>query len=316
MKWCTNGQSVTVDVVALLRIAKHAKQTFKESQQQCCGSLLGIDLNDKNLTVTNCFPYKSHKDVSTMPMMSFEATGQEIDSTEYQYEVINAVREVRGDANPCGWYECSSHGSFLSDSLVDNQYSFQKEVPNAVVIIYDPTKLKNGKTGFQAYRLSDAAFQKRRQADENEDDDAFEKFPSDLLFEQVPIRVHCSPQVETLLLNYSTDSSAANFKQSLDTDKIGESLERNVQLLLESLDEFSMQQREMQMYERQTRNAKKEQQQKNQRVPKALDTLNLSQQIQQHCATIHEASADSLGKLYMVSQGANIHNVINSLGGA
>merc|ERR1711865_859800 len=80
-------------------------------------------------------------------------------------------------------------------------------------------------------------------------------------------------------------------------------LERNVQLLLESLDEFALQQREMQMYERQTR-VNKEKMGKNQRVPRSIDTLNLAKQIQEHCKNLSEFSTDTFGKLYLASGNA------------
>lgn len=56
------------------------------------------------------------------------------------------------------------------------------------------------------------------------------------------------------------------------------------------------------MYERQTKK-QKEVVSKNQRVPKAVDTLNLSRQIQNHCASIDSYANDSLSKLYLVAPG-------------
>lgn len=138
-----------------------------------------------------------------------------------------------------------------------------------------------------------------------QEEDAFERFPSDDLLEQVPVKVHCSPLVETLLLQYHGN----NF-ECLDTDAISPALERSVQLLLESLDEFSLQQREMQLYERQSRNQKKDQA-KNMRVPKSVDTINLSKQIQEHCSTIDSYASDIFGKLYLVSESQEVKEAMS-----
>lgn len=323
MRQCKNNLTVTVDVQVLLRIAKHYKSSAPASVS---GSLLGIDIEKpfKELRVTNSFGYKTTKsslDANNASLVGgallsaadLKGNSTPDDFTEFQYQVINTMAETRADANACGWYETTHHGNFLTEALIENQYAFQKEVSNAVVIVYDPFQLKVGNIGFKAYRLSDAAMKRRREAEDNEDEDFFASFPSDLLLEQVPIRVHVSPLVETLLLQYQT--GGCNF-EALDTDAISPSLERNVQLLLESLDEFSLQQREMQMYERQTRKAQKELQAKNQRIPKSVDTLNLSKQIQQHCQTIDEYAANSFGKLYMVSQTPDVKEVMLKLRGA
>jgi len=135
------------------------------------------------------------------------------------------------------------------------------------------------KCGFAAYRLTDLAM-KRREAAENEDDaDAFEGLASEDLLEEVKINIYSSPLIEHFLLS---QQQAAKF-DSLDLDNVSPGLERNVQLLLESLDEFALQQREMQMHERNGRMSKdNKQKNNNSRVPKAVDTLNLSQQIQSH----------------------------------
>lgn len=314
VKYCTNDLTVCVDAQVLLRIAKHAKQNYPASAS---GSLLGIDVDsrdEKELRVTNCFGYRTAKGTDTSALIGGAlASEQNIagtsadDFTEYQYQMLSALAETRADANACGWYESTHHGNFMNEALIENQYAFQKEVPNAVVIVYDPFQLKIGKSGFAAYRLSNEAMKRRKRAEDNDEEEAFDKFPSDKLLERVPITVHCSPLVETMLLQYQNN----NF-DCLDTDSIAPALERNVQLLLESLDEFSLQQREMQMYERNTRKNQKDQ--RNQRVPKSVDTLNLSKQIQEHCKNIDSYASDSFGKLFMVSESAEVRDVMTALG--
>lgn len=277
--------SVTVDAQVFLRIAKHAKQTFPAS---AAGSLLGLD-TQREVRVTNCFAYKDKE--------------ENADFTDFQYEVLRTLGEVRIDANAVGWYESTHHGNFLNETLIESQYQFQKEVPSAVCIIYDPFQQKIGKCGFAAYRLTEEAMRRK----ETDEEDPFTNFPSEQLLEEVPITIHCSPLIETLLLQWQRPSF-----ESLDMDQSSPALERNVQLLLESLDEFGMQQRELQMYEKQSR-AAKEKQAKSSRIPKSIDTLNLSMQVLEHCRTIDTAARDSLGKLFMVSEKPELKNALKSL---
>lgn len=299
------NMTVVVDAQVFLRIAKHAKQNFPASAS---GSLLGLDgvraQEDSNrpqesgLRVTNCFAFRAKKDEDVQKAV-------EEDFTEYQYDVLRTLGEVRVDANAVGWYESTHHGNFLNEGFIESQYTFQKHVASAVVLVYDPFQQKIGKCGFQAYRLTEKAM-RQKEKEQASEDSGFDGFPSDQLLEQVPITVYCSPLIETYLLQTQTLSF-----ESLDMNQMAPALERNVQLLLESLDEFSLQQREMQMYERQTRAQKDKM--KNQRTPKYVDTLNLSKQIQHHCKTIDDYSADSLSKLFMVSPNSEVGEVMKQL---
>lgn len=292
-----SGMRVNVDAQVFLRIAKHAKQNFPEAAS---GSLLGLDRRNGDLRVTNCFAFKNKKKDDLVPGSSGGDHNSD-DFTEYQYQTLATLAEVRVDANVVGWYESTQAGNFLTDSFIENQYHFQREVPAGVVIVYDALQQRIGKCGFRGYRLTEAAMQKKTEALENDDDDAFSEFPSANLLEEVVLTVHCSPLIETLLLQSSAGTNSVNDWHALDLDNVTPSLEKGVQSLLETLDEFSVQQREMQMYERQTRK-QKEAISKNQRVPKTIDTLNLTQQIQQHCKRIEENIEGSFEKLYLVSE--------------
>ena len=57
-------------------------------------------------------------------------------------------------------YESTAQGNFLSEALIENQYQFQKEVPTAVVLVYDPAKIS-----FKAFRLTDKAMKQRTNGD-------------------------------------------------------------------------------------------------------------------------------------------------------
>ena len=87
-----------------------------------------------------------------------------------------------------------------------------------------------------------------------------------------------------------------------DLDNLTPALERNVGLLLDSLDDFGMHQREMQYLERQGKAGKDAHRDRHQRVPKHVDSLNLTKQIQEHCGALDKSCADAFQKLYLVSK--------------
>ena len=73
-------------------------------------------------------------------------------------------------------------------------------------------------------------------------------------------------------------------------------------LLLETVEEFTLQQRETQLYERAQRQNKMT---ANQRVPKSIDALNLTKQIQEHSANLDNYCVNTFAKLYLSGDGAS-----------
>jgi len=221
--------------------------------------------------------------------------GEEVDDTfrKYQEDMLEALGEIRQDANAIGWYESTHHGNFLNEAFIENQYMFQKAVPNAIVLVYDPFAQKTGQFGFKAFRLTNEAMEKKASGGEDE----FQQFPSDRLLLEIPIFIHSSPLIDTFLLQYCQEHATGDV--ALDTDNIASATEKNVQLLLDSVDEFQIQQRELSNYERQTR-AAKEKIMKGMRAPKTIDSLNLSQQIQKHCKGLDGYAQESYGKLELM----------------
>eukprot|EP00392_Amoebophrya_sp_AT5.2_P010534 g10598.t1 len=301
----TTSRSVKIDATVFLRIAKHAKQNFPNAAS---GSLLGLDevvaaspsassaradgrqveSSHVGVQVTGAFGYKLKG--------SGEASADEA-FTEYQLGMLEAIGEVRGDANACGWYESTCSGNFLTEALIENQYQFQKEVPTALVLVYDVSKVS-----FAAFRLTDKAMQQRATADDQmpEDADCFAHFPSSELLEEIPIFLHTSPLVDTLVFQSARGDS---FETSFDVDRCLPEMEQNLALLQESLEELSAVQRELQMQDRMTK-AQKQQPRFgnfNRAAPlKTLDSLNLMQQIQKRCTGLNGVTKDTTKKLVLL----------------
>merc|ERR1711879_537291 len=84
-------------------------------------------------------------------------------------------------------------------------------------------------------------------------------------------------------------------------------LEKNVQLLINSLQDLAEEQQKMQMYERQAgrgqdpKGAGKGRNFRQTQPPKQLDTMILSQQIQNYCKQINNSAGDAFGKVFLLS---------------
>jgi len=53
-----------------------------------------------------------------------------------------------------GWYQRSDEGTFFDISSIEYQYNMQIEIPNAVMIVYDPNILVADGFPLKAYKLT------------------------------------------------------------------------------------------------------------------------------------------------------------------
>lgn len=293
-----------MDAQVFLRIAQHAKQNYPAAAS---GSLLGLD-QENTARVSNCFAFQRKETMEESAPLKEKA-----DFMEYQYGMLRALSEIRVEANAVGWYESTHYGNFLTEAFIENAYLFQKEVPNSVVVVYNPYMQKLGKCGFQAFRLTDKAMQVREENQTANEDDTFAGLSSDEILEEVEILCRMNVFTETMLLQLGKegeDFAGLDMKDS--TDGQG----RTLSLLLDSLDEFSAHQRDLSMFERQSR-AMKEKQSKQQRVPKSGDTVSLARQVVEHSRSLTSQQQDYLAKLHLLS-GATLdtESIINATQGA
>lgn len=293
------NEPVVIDAQVFLRIAKHAKQVFPSGAS---GTLMGIE-EDSGLQVTSCFGYKRADPSAYGEQADMMGAKQ---SFQYEVDMIKLLGDVNLDAQSVGWYMTTHHGNLFNEALVEHQYVFQSQVPTAVCVVYDSFKTQVGNSGFTAYRLTQEAMAQRANGANM---DTFADFDSSKLFEQVPIKIYCSPYTEALLLGHvakrkegtAIDGITLQSKgESHEESAAGKGLERNVALLLETVEEFTLQQRETQMYERAQRQNKMN---ANQRVPKSIDALNLTKQIQEHSSNLDSYCVNTFAKLYLGGEG-------------
>jgi translation initiation factor 3 subunit H len=281
-------KSVQVDALVILQIMKHCKQ---HSPQAVAGQLLGLDVDD-SLQVTHAFGYVQK---------GSEEGGQQDDGEQYQLEMQKLLREVNVDANTIGWYQTTHLGQLFSNTVVDSQYLFQKEIPCSILLVYYPLQAAIGKASFKAMRFTKAFMDKHAEF-QAANSLALNDFPASEMFTEVPLYIQSPAIVEAFLVDWSImDAASTTQIDCLDTEN-QVFLERNLQLLTSALQDLAEEQQKLQAFERNAgRGEKGKGKGFRSQPPRALDTMILSQQIQNYCKQIDEFSSDSFGKLFLVA---------------
>lgn len=244
-------KSVKIEGVALLKIIKHATDSLPDF---CAGSLLGLDL-DRKLEVTDCFPF---------PQTDGD---NETDATEYQLEMMRLLRDVNVDNNCVGWYRSSNMGSFCSSDLVEQQFNYQEALDQgeafskSVVLIYDPYQTKNGSLSLKAYRLTDEfvnMYRERKAGGTSAAALAVEMAGPEgtakveAFLEEVPIEVTNADFVHVFLKDVEEEKGA---EVNVEPDRLDLStnnfLEKNLEYLVDEVDNLEAEQHKMQYHQRQ-----------------------------------------------------------------
>jgi translation initiation factor 3 subunit H len=197
-----------------------------------------------------------------------------------------------------GWYQTTHLGQYFRSEAIENQHSYQSEIPCSISLVYDPLQAAIGKPSFKALRLT-SHFKARY--DEEWPNGNVLDIPCSEMFEEIPIIVKSPAIVEAFMVDWSLMDPTANSQiESLDTEN-QVFLERNMQLLIETLEKLAGEQQKMQQFERAQDKGKGKGKSRAREQPKQLDTLVLSQQIQNYCKQINGFSGDSFGKLFLLS---------------
>lgn len=284
---------VEVDAMVILQIMKHCRQ---QAPHAVTGALLGLGIEGA-LQVTHSFGYVQKGDDNER--------NKEEDGEQYQIDMLRRLREVNVDSNTVGWYQTTHLGQIFSDTVIDTQYYYQVQIPRSILLLYDPLQSRIGKAAFKALRLSPAFMVKYTDVI-NGNKSALNDFPSGNMFVEIPISIHSSVIVEAFLVDWAiTDPVAATQIEALDVEN-QVFMEKNVQLLIQSLQELAEEQTKMQLYERNAgrqdpKGGSKGRNMKSPQPPKQLDTMILSQQIQNYCKQINNSAGDAFSKVFLLS---------------
>jgi translation initiation factor 3 subunit H len=314
---------VEIDGLAVLKIVKHCKEYLP---QLVTGQLLGLDF-DNMLEVTNCFPFPSRPAEGEM--------GEDYDDSEgaeYQIDMMRSLREVNVDNNTVGWYQSTYLGSHITENLIATQYNYQESIPKCVCLIFDPLKTAQGNLALKAVRLTDSFLALYKGGEFTLDSILKSGVCAEDIFEELPIQVRNSNLIKAFLLQMDRSqikrSVSADVEDSLTTNPF---LEKNLECLIESIDDLSQESSRFQYHQRALsrhtatqngllakRKAENEQRrrqglppvseddlstsmQKPPPEPSRLDSLLFNTQISNYCQQINQFCGQSFNKHFLIN---------------
>ncbi|KAK4422057.1 Eukaryotic translation initiation factor 3 subunit H [Sesamum alatum] len=307
---------VQIEGLVILKIIKHCKEF---SPALVTGQLLGLDVGSV-LEVTNCFPFPIREEDEEI----------EAEGANYQLEMMRCLREVNVDNNTVGWYQSTLFGSFQTVELIETFMNYQENIRRCVCIIYDPSRSNQGVLALKALKLSDS-FMELYRSNNFTGEKLREKNLSWVdIFEEIPIKVSNSALVSAFM----TELEAETPVTQCDFDRLQLStspfLERNVEFLIECMDDLSMEQQKFQFYYRNLSRQQAQQQAWLQKrraenmarknageeplpeedpsnpifkpipEPSRLDSFLITNQIANYCNQINGVAGQSFSRLYLM----------------
>ncbi|KAK7205322.1 hypothetical protein BZA70DRAFT_277844 [Myxozyma melibiosi] len=337
--------SAVLDSGVLLKLTKHTSESFPST---VCGLLLGLDA-DSVLQLTHAFPFPADSSASSS---DDTANPRSKINLRYQADMIRLLKEVNIEVNPVGFYISSYLGGFFTQTLVDSLVSFHASNPNSIVLVHDVTKSSQGSLSLKAYRLSEQFLAANKASGGKFSSEAVVKHELTYLdiLEELPLSIKNSHLATTLLQHLdspafakkddpSTLLASSTMAPNFDTLElsIDPYLEKNVEFLIDSVDDYYAEQGTFNYFQRQlsreqakiqqwvqktkTENALRERaglptvseddwqkQFKLPTEPSRLDNLLISAQINQYCNQIEEYGSVVSAKMFAIQNGLDINN--------
>jgi translation initiation factor 3 subunit H len=188
---------VQLDALVVMKILKHCRDNHPVTAY---GQLLGVDISGV-LEVTNCFPVtsKSQDDDDSNALRLSAGASDEMDGAEYQLQMLRCLRKMNYDASSVGLYVSTHLGSFWNQTIIENQFSYQKLYAQSVLIVYDPTRTSQGNLSLRALRLSDTFMTLFKDKKFTMEALHEHKLTASGIFESLPIRIKNSHLLNALL---------------------------------------------------------------------------------------------------------------------
>ena len=223
--------TVQLDGLVLLKIINHAKESAPDVVS---GQLLGLD-NHNTLEITASYP---------LPAALSSAA-----EDAYQLDMMKMLRQVNVDNNTVGWYQSLGYSSPFDAQLVDAQYHYQRQVPNAVMLLYDPVQTARGRLTIHAYRLSDtfmSVYERNGMYQHIFND---KNMKSTDIFTLLPIKIHNSHLVHGFLYELR-ESKRMLSDEILSVGGTSAYLSTHVNAVSNGMDEYLQEQSQFQFYQR------------------------------------------------------------------
>ncbi|KAL0366709.1 UNVERIFIED_CONTAM: Eukaryotic translation initiation factor 3 subunit H [Sesamum radiatum] len=307
---------VQIEGLVILKIIKHCKEF---SPALVTGQLLGLDVGSV-LEVTNCFPFPIREEDEEIE--AEDQIAKSVDVVLERYKIKLADRECM--------YQSTLFGSFQTVELIETFMNYQENIRRCVCIIYDPSRSNQGVLALKALKLSDS-FMELYRSNNFTGEKLREKNLSWVdIFEEIPIKVSNSALVSAFMTELEADTPVTQ----CDYDRLQLStspfLERNVEFLIECMDDLSMEQQKFQFYYRNLSRQQAQQQAWLQKrraenmarknageeplpeedptnpifkpipEPSRLDSFLITNQIANYCNQINGVAGQSFSRLYLM----------------
>ncbi|KAI5295194.1 hypothetical protein KEM52_002086 [Ascosphaera acerosa] len=279
-------QAVQVEALVVMKIIKHSTQSFPTV---ATGSIVGMDVQGV-LEITNAFPFPvveapsaaadSHHDRDSGAAHSNAAAAapRAKANVVYEREMIKMLRDVNVDANNAGWYTSTSMGSYMNLNTIENQFHYQKEAGDkAVALVHDVSRSAQGALSLRAFRLSPqfmAAYKDKKFTTEQLQKS---NLRAKDIFVELPVQIHNSHLLTSYLhqlpaggVALPTEEEQIELPRSLEAIENGPLaqdspflpnfnnlalnvdpfLEKNCDLLLDSLESYYTENNNFQYYQR------------------------------------------------------------------
>lgn len=207
-----------------MKIIKHCQEESHSADVQ--GILLGmLNMGNKRLEVTNCYPVPRHTEED------------EADDGDYNYLMMKHLRTNNVDQLHVGWYQCSPFGSSLNKlESVDLQHMNQNAVEESIVIMYDPVRTMKGFLSLRAYRLTSVAFALCKEGEFTTETLQKHNMTCDKFFEEIPVVIKNSTLTNLLICDMLKQLAPDEGTHFLDMGTIT-SLEKSVHNLTKCVEE-------------------------------------------------------------------------------
>eukprot|EP01006_Ploeotia_vitrea_P010426 TRINITY_DN27076_c0_g1_i1.p2 TRINITY_DN27076_c0_g1~~TRINITY_DN27076_c0_g1_i1.p2 ORF type:complete len:431 (-),score=275.54 TRINITY_DN27076_c0_g1_i1:74-1366(-) len=247
--------AIQLDGRVVLKIIKHCRESMPES---ATGPLLGLDV-DGVLEVTDCFPLPSLTPENTVTAMAAAAAAtldgsdgsaavEQLRTPEaFQQEMMKLLQEMHVDNNTVGWYQSCTDANYLSKSVLDSQVSYQKAIPNSIVLLHDPYRTRKGHLALKAFRLSPKFVELYKAGRFTASSLNEGKVNASNFMEEVPIKVHNAHLVHGFLYELREKK-----QMSCDLDRLytrsTKMFEKHLTSLSEYIDQYAHEQGQYQYY--------------------------------------------------------------------
>lgn len=313
-------RTVRLDALVVLKIVKHCRQNYP--QPGATGQLLGLDVKDV-LEVTNSFSFPDAQDGE-------DAGAASRAKTAHMHNMLSCLKEVGVDNNVVGWYQSAYLGTFLSSQLTDTQFAYQQQLNDrSIVLVHDLCTSHSGNLSLRAYRLTPQFIAAQKEGKITSATLHRHKLTHRDILEELPVEIKNSYLATALLAELAPVPSAEQ-PLSLDQHSLGVPnfdaldlsidpyLEKNLDFLLEGVDDWSYEQNTLSYHARQLQREQNRRKAENANraqqglppldtplslpnEPARLESLLVSAQIDQYCSQIEEHSQSAMSKLYFAS---------------